>query len=275
VQQTYDHIINDLKSAAELLPITVIVSTRPSKVAAYGMLARVYLSKRDYANARLYVNMALSMNDSLLNYNTLAAIPGFKNNPEILFLSYESYRPNDILGLSHCKIDSNLYQSYDINDLRKSLFFGANTGSNAGTYYWKGNYFPDLSAGTTPFDGIATDELYLIRAECSARDNDKDAAMNDLNALLRNRWKTGYFADLVASDAADALNKVLTERRKELCFRGLRWSDLRRLNIEGANITLTRIINGTTYTLPPNDLRWVLLIPSLEIGRSGIPQNPR
>jgi hypothetical protein len=60
-----------------------------------------------------------------------------------------------------------------------------------------------------------------------------------------------------------------------LLFRNLRWSDLRRFNLEGANITLKRIINGTSYTLPPNDLRWVLLIPDLETSRSGIPQNPR
>jgi hypothetical protein len=99
--------------------------------------------------------------------------------------------------------------------------------------------------------------------------------MTDLNTLLRKRWKSGTFADRTASSDADALNLILIERRKELVFRGLRWSDLRRLNLDGANITLTRKISGINYTLSPNDSRWVFLIPAQEINQSGIPQNPR
>ncbi len=69
------------------------------------------------------------------------------------------------------------------------------------------------------------------------------------------------YSVLIAIDAEEAKVKVLQERRKELIFRGTRWSDLRRLNLEGAGIGLNRIINGVTYTLPPNDARWVMLIP--------------
>ncbi len=274
VQQTYDLVIEDLKTAAELLPVTNLVVTRPNKAAAYGLLARVYLSIRDYVNANIYAEAALALNNKLLDYNSLTPanqpnLPVFKSNPEILFLSYQVHGPTSLLGPTHCKIDSTLYQSYQANDLRKKVFFR----SNGNTYYWWGGYFtisPELV-----FDGIATDEIYLIRAECRARAGSKDAAMNDLNTVLRNRWVVNTYTDLTAATPDEALNQVLIERRKELLFRGLRWSDLRRFNLEGANITLKRIINGTTYTLPPNDSRWTLLIPDLEINRSGIPQNPR
>jgi starch-binding outer membrane protein, SusD/RagB family len=270
VQQTYDQVVSDLKTATQLLPLNTVVPTRPSKTAAYGLLARVFLSMRDYVNAGKYADTALSLNNSLLDYNQYSPdLPNFTNNPEIHFFSEEGYAPFDLLGPSNCKIDSNLFQSYQVNDLRRSIFFG----SNGNTYYWWGSYFSSYRSSI--FDGIATDEIYLIRAECLARAGNKDEAMNDLNTLLIKRWKTGTYTNSTASDAQDALNKILTERRKELLFRGLRWSDLRRFNLENANVTLTRIINGTTYTLPPNDLRWVLAIPDAEINRSGMPQNPR
>ena len=67
----------------------------------------------------------------------------------------------------------------------------------------------------------------------------------------------------------------LKERRKELLFRGLRWSDLKRYNRDGAGISLERTVNGTTYTLPPNDLRYAIAIPEDIIKMTGMPQNPR
>jgi starch-binding outer membrane protein, SusD/RagB family len=274
VQQTYDQVIDDLKTAAELLPVKSMAVTRPNKAAAYGLLARVYLSMRDYENANTYAEAALAINGKLLDYNTLTpsgqpVLPAVANNPEILFLSFEGHAPTSLLGSTHCKIDSTLYQSYQANDLRKTVFFR----SNGSTYYWWGSYCSNDPS--IVFDGIAVDEIYLIRAECRARAGNKDGAMNDLNTLLRNRWVTLTFTDLTAVTADDALRQILVERRKELLFRGLRWSDLRRFNLEGANITLKRIINGITYTLPPNDARWILLIPDVEINQSGIAQNAR
>ena len=271
VQQTYDQIISDLKSAADLLPVTSLYNTRPNKYAAYALLGRVYLSMRDYSNALVNTNAVLSAYSTLLDYNSLSGtLPANPlSNGEILFLS--SYILAETFNAEHTAIiDSTLYLSYNVNDWRRSMFYGDN---GNGTAYWKGSYFG--MSNYRIFDGVATDEVYLIRAECRARIGDVTGAMSDLNTLLRTRYKTGTFTDLTAADANDALNKVLVERRKELAFRGLRWSDLRRLNLEGANITLKRVINNTMYTLPPNDVRWVLLIPDVEISRSGITQNPR
>jgi hypothetical protein len=124
---------------------------------------------------------------------------------------------------------------------------------------------------------LATDEIYLIRGECYARAGNKDAALTDLNTLMIKRWKNnGTWVPFTATDANDALGKILTERRKELCFRGTRWSDLRRSNKEAQfAITLTRVVNLQTYTLPPNDQRYVLPLPPDVIRLTGMPQNPR
>lgn len=276
VEETYTQIINDLKTAAELLPVMSATATRPNRSAAYGLLARVYLSMREYAQALIYADKALQINNQLLDYNTLTPanqplLPLFTVNPEIQVATVVSSTSTLLTSPSHSKIDSTLYQSYHTNDLRKIVFFR----SGGTTQYWWGNYFNTPSFENFLFDGIANDEIYLIRAECRARAGDIADALDDVNLLLRNRWKTGTYTDFSTTDQAIALAWILEERRKELLYRGLRWSDLRRFNLEGANITLTRIVNNTTYTLPPNDLRWVILIPDMEINRSGIPQNPR
>jgi tetratricopeptide (TPR) repeat protein len=267
VQQTYDLITNDLKIAADILPATSIVPMRPTKAAAYGALARTYLEMRDYVNAGKYADLCLQQYSSLIDYNTQnGSFQLF--NIETIYYSYPSIgnlvNPTAI-------VDSTLYNSYDSNDLRKTLFFNPN---GDGTYKFYGSYLGIVPF--FPFDGITTDEMYLIRAECYARAGNMNAAMTDLNALMIKRWKNnGSWVPFTAADANDAKNKILTERRKELLYRCLRWPDIRRLNLEGANITLTRVINNVTYSLPPNDLRSVMLIPQAEINLSGIAQNPR
>ncbi|EHQ29729.1 RagB/SusD family nutrient uptake outer membrane protein [Mucilaginibacter paludis] len=274
VQTTYDQIINDLKQSIELLPVRSSVITRPCKIAAYAELARVYLSMRDYTNAGTYAKMALDQQNALLNYNGLIPVqsPPIKvPNVEVIYYSYNSAQ---LLKNDKCKVDSNLYKSYSQDDLRKKVYFNANTGAKAGTYYFWGSYAGQKATWGT-FSGLTTSELLLIRAECYAKNGNSISAMFDLNTLLKTRWTTGKYVDLVASDASNALQKIRIERRKELVFRNQRWTDLRRYNLEDSTITLKRIINGKIYTLPPNDNRWVMQIPTDEIIKRGIVQNPR
>lgn len=273
VQETYDQIISDLTTAAGLLPVTPLHLFRPSKPAAYAWLARTYLSMRRYDSALVYANRCLELRNTLMDYNNDESI-----DPSA---SYRFARFNDevIMGSAmgsfskgfssaRVKIDTLLYRSYDSNDLRKSLFFRQNSN---GSFRFAGSYANDYSG----FDGVATDEMYLIRAECLARAGKTMEAMDCLNTLLVKRWKTGTFKPFAAGTADEALDIILTERRKELVYRGLRWSDIKRLNKEGANITLTRNLNGEIYTLPPNDPRYALAIPERVIKLSGMPQNPR
>ncbi len=269
LQDTYQQIISDLKASAQALPISAVHVYRPCKAAAYAALARVYLSMRDYDNAFLYADSSLAISNKLIDYNTLNAnatfpVPAF--NTEILYQADLQTLPN--IANSRGKIDSNLYKLYANDDLRKSIFFKSN---NNGTYGFRGSY----EASANYFGGIATDEVYLIRAECNARKGNLANAMADLNTLMKNRWLKTSFVPLTAASQADALSKILLERRKELLMRGIRWSDLKRFNLEGANIVLKRIINGQTYTLPPNDPRYALPLPEDLILLTGMPQNPR
>lgn len=275
VKQTYDFIIKDLKEAADLLPVTapttMLYKLRPTKNAATAMLARVYLAMAMYDSAWSYANKALQQHNALMNYNSdLNPNPYFipRFNTEVIF--HTTMIPTAMLIVSQRIVDSTLYKLYEMTDKRRSSFFF----NLAMQLRFVGGYDQNSA-----FSGLATDEVYLIRAECYARRNqggDKDAALADLNLLLINRYVTGSFTPVTAADAGSALQKILLERRKELCFRGLRWSDLRRLNREPQFAeTLNRRVNSIDYILAANDPKYVLPIPPDVIKLTNMEQNPR
>ena len=271
--ETFDRIIGDLKLAMNLLPvIPTDTKNSPSRPAAYGLLAKVYLAMQKYDSSMKYANECLQLYNTLIDYNTLSASANFpiaQYNSEVIFRAVRvTTNINSLFSVSVCRVDSNLYNSYDNNDLRKSIYFKSETIGKS----FKGGY----DGSNSNFAGIATDEIYLVKAECNARLGNISEAMQDLNTLMQKRWRNTAWSPFTASDAADALNKILTERRKGLLFRGARWTDLRRLNSDGANIEVKRVVDGTTYTLPPNSLKYVYLIPpSVMQFHSDWLQNPR
>ncbi len=278
VQASYEQVLRDANDVVKLLPASLpaLNRNRPSRPAAYALLARVYLSMGAYAKAGLYADSSLKLYGTLQDYNTLSTASTYQFTnlcPEALYQSAMCYLQTTgimvALVYQGTTVDSTLYRSYDANDLRKTVFFKTGTAGNI-------NIRPNYAGITTSlFTGPATDEMYLDRAECFARQGNTALAMKDLNTLLVNRYRTGSFTPLSAGSPADALALILQERRKELCFRGLRWTDIRRLNKEGANIILQRVLNGQTYTLAPNSPLYALPIPPDEISLSGLQQNPR
>lgn len=278
LRQSFDQIFADLNESLSLLPAERPSTNlnRPSKIAAYALLARISMDMRNYTTAEKYADQALALYSTLIDYNTVIQTlitPFSKTNAELIC--------NYGQGVSYSYMTANYAEApdrasplvialYAPGDLRLKIVYGQNAD---GSYYKKRGYNGN---GLYPFTGLATDELYLIKAECLARRSETTAAMDKLNQLLVLRFdKSKAYRAVTASSPADALTKILLERRKELVWRGMRWHDLKRLNKEGANITLSRTLNGTTYTLPPNDPRYVFPIPNDEITLSGIAQNPR
>ncbi|MEJ8841493.1 RagB/SusD family nutrient uptake outer membrane protein [Lacibacter sp. H375] len=274
VLDSYNAVINDSKQAIMLLPDHPVHCMRPSKAAAYGLLARAYLSMRKYDSAFVYAGRCLQLRNELIDYNADSDINGsitsnvpFKRfNKETIFYT-ETNTNFAIHRTSTGRIDTMLYAQYNNNDLRKTAFFRPVTGY----YQFKGNY---TGSGSQFFSGITTAELLLIRAETHARAGRVTEAMNDVNKLMIKRWKnTVPFPAFTANTKEEALTIILAERRKELCMRALRWMDIKRLNKENAAIILTRKIAGQIYTLQPNANYYALPLPTDIIQITGIQQN--
>lgn len=275
VQQTYDQVLSDLLQAATLLKETHVLSNKvqATRLTAWAILARLQLSLHNYPQAGAYADSVLSQYNTLIDYNTVSTTGNHttfgQQNAETL-LRFNFATTNQVFNttLTTTIVKPELYASYEANDLRKVTYYRLNAQG-----------LPNKKAGYTGltyyFSGLATNEQYLIRAEAAARAGNITAALNDLNSLLVKRYKKGTFVPLAAQTPEQALQLVLRERRKELAFTGLRWLDVRRLNKEGANITMSHEYNGKVYMLPPNDPRFALPIPDDEISLSGITQNPR
>lgn len=273
LEDTYKQIIADATLSIQLLVKQTGSPVEPNQCIANALLAKVYLYMADYENAFKYADAALALNNQLLDYSTLDAtktypIPQF--NKEVIYHCLAGYP--QILNTTRAQIVDDLVESYEPNDLRPHLYFIKNAN---GTYGFRGLY----SGTTSLFMGIATDELYLIRAEAAARLKRADIALRDLNTLLVTRFKKENskttYQEIKDMGSEELLARILLERRKSLIFRGIRWYDLKRLNRDGTNIVLKRIVGGKEFILNPNDLRYALPIPNDIIELSDIIQNSR
>ena len=276
VHETYKQIIDDIKGAIPNLRDQAAEINRPGKRAGYAALARIYLSIGDYEQARYYADECLKINADLMDFNTIDSKPNYPITPKNVEMIYygSTISGSAALNSSRARIPMAVYNLFDANDLRKLIYFRS---VNATEYAFKG-YYSGRSA--TYFAGFANDELFLIRAECNTRLGATEAALADINKLLEHRIRKGSFKELKLSDLKDLLLFILNERRKEMLFRGVRWSDLKRLNLEpnhAVNLVREVTTNGETkrYELPANDARYLYPIPAEVISQSNIEQNPR
>jgi starch-binding outer membrane protein, SusD/RagB family len=277
VAQAYERILTDLKTAEGLLQPLSDDKFRPSRTAAQALLARVYLGMADYANALIYAEKALNDYSTLMNFADLDQtaynpFPIFIGpQPEVIFNCFNGYAGAVSPGWI-ASVDSVLYASYHDDDLRKAIFYQPEQAPSRKVLF-KAAY----SGVAILFAGLATNELYFIKAESQARTGHPGDAVVTLNSILEKRWRSGQFTPLVANTPEAATDTILAHRRKELPFTGmLRWEDLRRLNQEdGRKVTLHRQLGANSYTLAPNDPRYVFPIPKQEQLLFGLADNPR
>ena len=171
--------------------------------------------------------------------------------------------------------DSGLIQLYDRDkDARMAFFFAdpdpddfmAMLGMMSGTYVYTPCKWNGYSGMTGFTMGMRNAEAYLTLAEAYARkaNPDKGRALDYLNALLKTRIVD--YTPLTEADFAsdqELIERIWTERRKELCFEELhRWWDMRRCGQKG----FTRVwgVTGETYEITDHDPAFTLNFPKKE-----------
>lgn len=267
LEDSYARLIADLKVSINDLPLVPIYKTRPSKAAGYALLSRIYLSMNDYERANEYADSCLNKQNTLLDYNNLTLssnTPFLRYNDEVIFHAVAAIPL--IMNNPRGKIDTVLYASYLPQDLRRQAFFRVN-----GKYQsFKGSY----DGSTAIFCGLATDEVYLTKAECLFRMGREADGLNVLVELMMNRYLNRNPPSVENLDSKSGLKLILDERRKELIYRQIRWMDLKRLNHGGGEkIIVRRRLGDQNYELLPGDIRYAFQIPQFIVQGSVIKQN--
>ncbi|WP_286767485.1 MULTISPECIES: RagB/SusD family nutrient uptake outer membrane protein [Sphingobacterium] len=269
--ETYSQIMEDVKMAVDLLPEKTDVKTLPSKSAAIGLFSKIYLIMGDYSKAEQMADDCLKSTESkIIDFNMVnssLSSPFKRFNEEVIF--HSSMLSKTVLRSPRHKVDSILIKSYAENDLRKKIYFKSEA---TGGYSFKGGY----DGSSSLFNGIAVDEMLLIKSECQIRQDKLKQGLQTLNLFLANRIDKNDFHPLELDDRKNLLLIVLDHRRKELILRGTRWSDLRRLNREsGLQNIIKRKLGEKVYELLPNSPMYTLPIPRRVIERTGMEQNLR
>ena len=130
----------------------------------------------------------------LLDYNTVTLTAGTivtfglngKNNPEVIYMASPFF--TQLFNWYHA--DTTLLRSYEKGDIRTKAYFSDTTASVLNVVF-KGSY--KGNAPTAYFGGLATDEVYLNRAESRARNQNTQGALDDLNLLRKARFTTAAY----------------------------------------------------------------------------------
>lgn len=312
LEETWKFIQDDLEKALEITTSLGNVGDtkkrtwRASKASVYAFAARYYLVRNDYNNAKTYAEKALAEHSDLIDYNTEMRYSDVPNSINVdgeeveLLYPYTHDRQTDPTDkmewkelyyyrfLSHGSWwyipSQDLLDTYDQeNDLRYRYHMVEHYSFDRGcidpVYDYPGYvgfHKDDLPSGPT------VGEMILTKAECQIRLGQWEQGIETVNELRAKRMDSNATQDkidLSADSQAEALTKVIVERRREMPFTS-RWRDIRRYNSNNNpadDVTVTRtfypynssvILLGEepiTYTLEPGSRRFARPLPNTDI----------
>lgn len=282
VREIYAAMIADLTGAIQLLPAATTDIRYMSRNGAKALLARVYLFKEDYANAKALAEEVLNQ----VPLMTIAA--GYPNdvfkfkaatNTETIFQiipstsSFGRWVKRSPVKLSATSDIADMLQE-NSNDIRKNWI--KDTIISATTFRLVKKTpdnvspeFPLITPGDVAYypPVLRSSEMFLTAAEAAAKTNDETLARKYLNDIRKRANPS--IADVTASSTA-LLDSIYKERRKELSFEGLRLFDLQRWK---KGISRTDVLAGSPGHLPYPSNQAIGPIPADEVQLSGIPQN--
>jgi starch-binding outer membrane protein, SusD/RagB family len=265
LSENYTMIVDDLKYAVANLGTTRQLKDIINKDVANGLLARVYLEIKDWANAKTAAQAAKagypltpSEYQPMVDITKKEVMWGFpqQSDQTIFYGTPSAHYGYTGLVYNGFFIDSNFVNTFSATDIRKATF--VNTGATS-TKKWVTKKFGSTTNFADHIVMMRSPEMWLIEAEAKARLGEADAG-TILLAVQKSRDPNA----VASGNTGDALiNEILYERRKELYGEiGISFLDIKRLGLplvrSNGHPTLYR------FNFSANDNRFTLKIPQEE-----------
>jgi len=286
VSAVYTKIVADLDQSISLLvdDFSLPAASRRGPIhitqnAVKALKARVALTMAEYSTAKaLAVEVINSGRYSLVsnaNYvNSWTTIPSSESIFTLIFTNND-YGATGALGYIYLqagygdlRVPAAFKALFDADDIRQ-CFFKAGTAAEAAFTFV--NKYPGRGVtGLDNFNILRLSEMYLIAAEAAARTNDETTAREYLDAIRQRALPAAPAATETGPALIDA---ILLEKRKELCYEGHYYFDLKRLQM-----TITSAVNQLNVpykTIPYPSSLLAAPIPQREIDANpNMVQNP-
>ncbi|WP_460982391.1 RagB/SusD family nutrient uptake outer membrane protein [Spirosoma fluminis] len=282
VDDVYKQVVQDFTEAENVLPAKYTGADigRATKGAATAFLAKVYLTRQDWANAAAKAKQIIDAGtyDLWTTYPEVFLIAN-KNGKEAIFEMQalgggfnegswmQGYmrppfdRVSGVAGFGDDPPTENLYKTYSAADKRRdvTLKLYSATGTPAAPasisfpcYVYK---YLDPSAtanaeGSNNFPILRYADVLLMYAEAL---NEQNGPTADAYAAINRIRKRAGLADLSGLTKAEFRDAILLERRLELAFEGHRWYDLARTGrlVEAIKAQNPTIVVPATHILYP------------------------
>lgn len=230
--QVWAQIITDLKDAEAGMATTYqsTLRARANKWTAASLLARAYLYTKDYANAEAAATRVIAAG----TYSLPALSGVFVNTSNEIILQLanttgiSTFGANYLAatgGIPNYSLYDTIGKSFEAADLRRTVWDTITTVSGK-RYYWIYKYRARTGTGSEYNIALRFAELYLIRGEARAQQNNLSGAKTDIDAIRTRAGLTGLSSTLTQ---AQMLLAIEQERKVELFGEwGHRWFDLKR-----------------------------------------------
>lgn len=241
IESVYDIILEDLSKAESLMPKDLGNSKyRISTAGIYLLKSRVYLYMQNWEKAAEYAQKCISIGGALQNLNGWSQDKFFLSleNNEVLFsmggsLVYSSL--NESMTVGNFEVSDELYNLYSDEDLRKTVYLK----KDKCKFSYKGSFIHPIKQNPHEFNRSEISENYCLRlseaylnlAEAYAFVNKTEDSKKAITQLMQMRYQPSSVPTLKEYSRADLIQFIRDERRKELCFEGHRWFDLRRYRV--------------------------------------------
>ncbi len=270
-EDIYQQIITDLTEAVSQLPEESVEPGRANQIAANTLLAKVQLTRSNYAGAITALERVLGKRELYEDFADNFKVANENNTIESIFeIQYglrpensniiEFLTPDAVTGFGFVfgvyKAEEELVNSYAEEDSRKAAtLWSEREGVDfGGTFIRK---FSDAlvpgtqanDAGQINYPVLRYSDVLLMYAEAlNVQNNGPNASAYDAIDQVRNR---AGLDDLTPGlSQADFQQAVLDERRKEFVAEGHRWFDLKRNNLLNIELAGKGFVSGKNEVWP-------------------------